>query len=88
MKDYSIDDFSLPCQCGGTVHFKVIIGTDQEEKLTSLGFLAGCDTCQRSSAMAEDIHEAYSHSQSFRAYSGVSLAEYSEFCQREMKKSY
>lgn len=63
MKDYSIDSFSLPCECGGTARFKIIIGTDQDETVNNLGFICACDTCDRASGMTNEISEAYSDAQ-------------------------
>ncbi|HFQ9467562.1 TPA: hypothetical protein ACHTH4_004774 [Escherichia coli] len=59
MKHYPIQDFSLPCPCGGIVTFCVIVGEDQNNKINDMGYLAGCDTCNSSSGLTNDIAEAY-----------------------------
>lgn len=63
MKDYLINSFSIPCQCGGLVRFKIVIGKNQKDITDHLGFLAFCETCEKSSGMESDIQEAYSSSQ-------------------------
>lgn len=64
MNDYLINYFSLPCKCGGSVSFRVIIGKDINETINDMGFISLCESCNRGSGISNDISEAYLESQS------------------------
>ncbi|EJX4247901.1 hypothetical protein OD507_004420 [Salmonella enterica] len=61
---FRINNFRQPCLCKGEIHLYVVIGEDQDERINDLGYIAQCNTCNRSSGMENSIYEAYNYSQS------------------------